>query len=267
MALALPLAFGVERNWAIVATWGLGALAGAALGFTQLRLAPEALRPSFRWWRREAWPLGRWLGLESLLVSLGAQVVVFLLAIVLGPRDLGGLRAVEALFAPMTLVVQAISLPGLPLLSRTIKEDSFEKARTWALRLSLISIGLVVLYMAAVGSVRGQVLRVVFGAEFSSFQYLIIPVGVAQLLYALALGFALLLKADGRGKSLIVARFVGAGSTLALVWAFAALHGLRGAAWGRATGAAIGATAMVLQARRHHRRGGAMPEPARAPVG
>src|SRR5688500_19572722 len=111
----------------------------------------------------------------------------------------------------MTLVVQAISLPGLPLLSRTLK-TSFSAARVWAVRLSLISLGLVVLYLVAVGAVREQVLRVIFGEAFTSFAYLIVPIGVAQLLYALAVGFALLLKADGRGRSLILARFIGAGS-------------------------------------------------------
>jgi O-antigen/teichoic acid export membrane protein len=252
MAAALPLAFVVDRDWAIVATWGAGALAGALLGFVQLRLAPEGLRAAVSWWWHKAWPLGRWLGLESLLVSLGAQVVVFLLAAVLGPRDLGGLRAVEAIFAPMTLVVQAIALPGLPLLSRTLK-TSFAEARAWAIRLSLISLGLVVLYLGAIGVVRDQVLRALFGDAFTAFSYLIIPIGMAQLLYALAVGFALLLRADRRGRSLIVARSIGAGSTLALVWTFAAMNGLRGAAWGRAVGAAVGTATMMTLAQRHQR--------------
>jgi O-antigen/teichoic acid export membrane protein len=252
MAAALPFAFAVDRDWAIVATWGVGALAGAMLGFVQLRLAPARLREAVTWWWEKAWPFGRLLALETLFVSLGAQVVVFVVAAVLGPRDLGGLRAVEAIFTPMTLVVQAISLPGLPLLSRTLK-SSFAEARAWAVRLSLISIGLVVMYLAAVGAVRDQVLRAVFGEAFTSFSYLMVPVGIAQLFYALAVGFALLLRADRRGRSLIVGRFIGAGSTLALVWAFAATNGLRGAAWGRALGATVAAGTMVALAQRHQR--------------
>jgi Na+-driven multidrug efflux pump len=130
--------------------------------------------------------------------------------------------------------------------------------------LSLISLGLVVLYLGAIGGVRDQVLRALFGDAFTSFSYLIIPIGMAQLLYALAVGFALLLRADRRGRSLIVARAIGAGSTLALVWTFAALNGLRGAAWGRAVGAAAGTATMMTLAQRHQRAATATEE-AREP--
>jgi O-antigen/teichoic acid export membrane protein len=252
MAATLPLALVVDRDWAVVAIWGAGAFAGAVLGVGQLRTAPERLGRSIGWWREHAWPLGRWLALESLFVSLGAQVVVFLLAAILGPRDVGGLRAVEAVFAPMTLVVQAIALPGLPLLSRTLK-TSFTEARVWAMRLSLISLGLVVLYLGAVGAVRDQILRAVFGDAFTAFSYLIIPIGLSQLFYALSVGFALLLRADGRGRSLILGRFIGSGATLALIWILAVTNGLRGSAWGRALGAAVTAATMIALAQRHRR--------------
>jgi O-antigen/teichoic acid export membrane protein len=253
MVALLPLAFANDSDWAIVSVWGAGALAGALLGFVQVRLIPDRLRTSLTWWWQKAWPFGRLLAVEALFVALGAQMVVFVVAAVLGSRDLGGLRAVEAIFTPMTLVVQAIALPGLPLLSRSLK-SSFAEARMWAIRLSLISFGLVVTYLLVVGSVRDQILRALFGDAFTSFSYLMVPVGIAQLLYALAVGFTLLLRADKRGRSLIVGRLIGAGSTLALVWSFAVTNGLRGAAWGRALGAVVGTATMMTLAQRHQRR-------------
>jgi hypothetical protein len=58
-----------------------------------------------------------------------------------------------------------------------------------------------------------------------------LPIGVGQILIAGTMGFALLLKAQARGRPLLAARVVGSVSSLVLVLALAT-HGVTGAVWG-----------------------------------
>jgi O-antigen/teichoic acid export membrane protein len=249
MVLVVPVAWWTRSEWAIVGTWGAGASLGGLVGFAQTRVRPVRPGVAWRWWREEASSLGRWLGVENALLAAQAQVLIIVLAAVLGARDLGGLRAVEAVFAPMTLVGEAMGLPGLPLLSQSLA-TSYAAARRWARRLSLVTVGMVLAYLLVAGSVRTQVLSLVFGDSFKSFGNLVVPIGVAQLIFAGGSGFWLLAKAASRGRALVIAR--AAGSTTALVAAatLASIQGLTGAAWGLALGTGLGSGLIALLTRR-----------------
>jgi hypothetical protein len=249
MVLVVPVAWWTRSEWAIVGTWGAGASLGGLVGFAQTRMRPVRPGVAWRWWREEASSLGRWLGVENALLAAQAQVLIIVLAAVLGARDLGGLRAVEAVFAPMTLVGEAMGLPGLPLLSQSLA-TSYAAARRWARRLSLVTVGMVLAYLLVAGSVRTQVLSLVFGDSFKSFGNLVVPIGVAQLIFAGGSGFWLLAKAASRGRALVIAR--AAGSTTALVAAatLASIQGLTGAAWGLALGTGLGSGLIALLTRR-----------------
>ena len=120
MATTIPLVLVVRQPWIIVLSWGVGATAGGLLGLMQTGLLPTGLRGSLRWWRREAWPLGRWLGARTTLSMIPSLLLVFALAGIVGTDGLGGFRAVQAVFAPISLLAQAVIFPGLPLLSRLV---------------------------------------------------------------------------------------------------------------------------------------------------
>jgi O-antigen/teichoic acid export membrane protein len=233
----------------IAACWGLGALAGTVLGVAQLRLRPARLGDAVTWWRYSGWPLGRWLGLDSSITVMKAQVLVFCLAPILGVNDLGGLRAVEAVYAPLTLLIQALELPGVPHIADELKRSQ-RAARSYAARLSALALGLVLAYLLILGIPREQVLAFVFGSSFTSFSSLVIPVGAAELLGASTIGLGMFIKADRRGRSLIVYRLVGAVATFAVVVSLAHRSGLQGAAWGFVVAAAVaGATVISLALR------------------
>ena len=117
MAVSISLLLVVRNQWVVVLTWGVGALAGGVLGFVQTGLRPAGLSASARWWKARAWPLARWFGPDAALLVIQAQLVIFALVTILGAADVGGLRAVQALFAPMSLLAQAITFPGLPMLA------------------------------------------------------------------------------------------------------------------------------------------------------
>ena len=248
MGGALVIAWHVPSDWALVGCWGIGAAAGAAFGFVQTRLPRGQLSRAWAWWRTEALPLGRWLGIESLVLSSGTVAVPFILAAVVGTADLGGLRAVDALFAPMTFLGQAIELPALPHLSRWWR-SSPERVRAAAARVSVLAIALLGAYLLIVLPHRERLMAFVFGVEFLGFDRLILPVVIGEVIYAGGLGFFVLLKASGRGRARLVSESVADVSTIGLVWVLASIGGISAAAWGRTAGYASGqvtATMLVL---------------------
>ncbi len=231
MALALPVAWTVRADWSVVACWGAGTACGAALGFVQTRLLPAPLASTPAWWRRTTWPLGRWLAAQTVVYTVAAQASVFLFATLLGPAALGGLRAAQTVFAPLTFLSPAASLVGLPALARRLASDG-RGAKALAIRLSAVLLGLTIIYVAAVSFRSRMVLSLVFGQSFTAYDPLLLPTGVAQLLVASGLGSAILLKAAGRGQALLWSELLGGISTLLLIALLASTHGLLGVAWG-----------------------------------
>jgi O-antigen/teichoic acid export membrane protein len=257
MAITVPIVLLSKSPWVVVGTWGLGAVAGMTLGFFQTGIRPVALVPSVRWWRRHAWPLGKWLGAEGIVYTFGSQGLVFVLAFILGARPLGGIRAVQTLFAPLTLLLPAITLPGLPEMSRRVA-SSAQGARRFALNLGAAATVLTGVYVLLGLASGGLLLTLVFGDQFRMFESLIPPVGVGQLLVASTIGIVLLLKAQRRGRSLLIPRLGGSLATFGLAAGLAASYGVEGAAWGIAIGSGVasvllfglGTLAVVRQPRR-----------------
>jgi O-antigen/teichoic acid export membrane protein len=248
MVVTLPLVLLVPTDWMVVANWGFGALVAAAAGFLQLRLGPAGIGTSVRWWVRHSWRLGRWLAAETIVYTVASQVLVFMLAATLGTRSLGGLRAVQTMFGPLTLLAPALALPGLPALSRALARST-DRASRVALYIGGLAVALTGGYLAITAALGEQLLERVFGPSFSSFGALILPTGIGQMLIAGTMGLALLLKAQARGKALLAARVVGSVSSLVLVLALAATHGVTGAAWGMALAGGVSSLALIVYAR------------------
>jgi O-antigen/teichoic acid export membrane protein len=242
----------------------MGAAAGAGLGVLQARIRPERLARAWTWWRQEGVRLGRWLGLENCLIAGQSQVLIIVLASLLGARDLGGLRAVESVFAPMTVVGEAIGMPGLPMLSRALA-DSWRAGRRVAVVLSSVTLATVAGYVLVAGLIRGPVLSTVFGPSFRHFANLVVPIAVGQVVYAWASGFWLLTKASGRGGVLLTARAVGSGGSLLLATVLGATFGLTGAAWGLTLGTGAGSSLITYFAFAR-RSVDVMPDPAEPAV-
>src|SRR5262249_38691990 len=96
----------------------------------------------------------------------------------------------------------------------------------------------------------GSVITRVFGSSFEGFEYLLWPVGAAQLVSAVAVGFTLLLIAESRGAALLTCTAIGSVASLALVLVLGPLYALKGAAWGLAGSAALGTVIVYILARR-----------------
>jgi O-antigen/teichoic acid export membrane protein len=248
MGAMTPIAFATDTDWAVTACWGAGALAGASVILWRLRWTPSSLRRAYGWWKTDAWPFGRWMVMAGALYSAASYASVVALSGVLGSRQFGGLRAVQSVYSPLTLIGPAIAMPGLPLISRvTASSRRRALAITWQLAaLTTLATGV---YLGVVSALP-NLLSFVFGDEFGTFNSIMLPIGVAQLFTAPVSALTVLLIAEQRGHLLV---WVGTLNALLLMGCsvgFAYVFGLTGAAWGLAAGSAFGLVVMTLCIRR-----------------
>jgi O-antigen/teichoic acid export membrane protein len=242
---AMAVSWNFQDGWAVVGSWALGGVVGAALGLARTRAWPARPSEAWRWWRERAWPLGRWLGAESVINNARLQLTSLLLGGLLGTGDLGGLRAADSLFGLMTLVGPGLAMVGLPAVVRAL-EASVAGALALAARIGGVALAIVAVYLFGVGSVRSDLMGLLFGSQFVGFADLVIPIGVAQLFGAGVLGFSLFLKACSAGRALMWYQLVYSVAALALSVGMAVRYGVQGAAWGLAGAGLACAILMVF---------------------
>jgi O-antigen/teichoic acid export membrane protein len=244
MGASLPLALAWRDPYAVVAAWGLGAVAGLVVELVRFPIPTVALKSAFRAWRARAWRLGRWLGAREVVYQFLSTATILVLAAILGAKDLGGLRSAEALFSPFSLIAAALILPALPALSRAVA-TSHNHATRLALRITFGALGAGFVYFLLMAVAGPWLLTHLFGASFSGFKSLVWPMAAAQLFYAAAFAFNALLSAEERGPASFVVGATWSGMTLALASIFASVYGVKGAAWGMAGGAATGSLLVI----------------------
>ena len=243
MAAAVPLALGTDSDWAVVGCWGAGAICGSVVTMVQIRWRPAPFRESIVWWKSEAWPFGRWLGMGGALYNVASYFSVLALVGILGAREFGGLRAVQTVFAPLTLLGPALSLPGLPLLSRTAGESP-RRAMMMTLRFGALMALLTGVYVLVFYGFPGS-LGFFFGEEFVEFRSILLPIGISQILLAPAFALTMFLKAQQRGRSLFWSVSLYTLFNVTLAVALALLFGLNGAAWAQVAAALLYIAALV----------------------
>ena len=247
MAIAMPIAYAIHTDWAVVGSWGFGAAVAMALGFFQTKIRPAGLTGTLGWWRRENWPIGKWFAADRLASNLGTQGTVFILAPLLGTVALGGLKATNSVFAPLSVLGPSITLPSLPMMTRAFKESS-RLARSTAVKLSLIVTTLTGLYTVFLAVGGGAVLTFAFKSKFRQFTSLIVPTAAGQLMAAASIGFIVLLKASKRGRPLVIAHIISTVGTLIVTPILAVHYGVVGAAWGLAIGYGLESIALIALA-------------------
>ena len=77
------------------------------------------MRTSVRWWRMHAWTLGRWLAAESIVYTVAYQLLVFLLAGILGTGALGGSEPPDAVRSTDSICVRS----GSPWAASSLSRD------------------------------------------------------------------------------------------------------------------------------------------------
>jgi O-antigen/teichoic acid export membrane protein len=218
------------------------------IGLRRLRLLPLASSSTFGWWLKTIWPVSKWFVAEGAVLTLGIQSIFVLIGATIGPAGLGGLRAMQTLFAPLTLIFPAIALPAMPLLTRAL-HASTQEGRAFAVSLSGLALTATVVYGLVAWTVRSQLIGFTYGPTFTEYLHLILPIGLGQVFLALGVGPQLLLKARRAGRSILLSRTIGVGSTMILSGG-GALHNLSLATWGMCCGSLLGSLTTAQLARR-----------------
>ena len=253
MVLLAVLVATAPTDWRVVAAWGGGAVAGAIVGLVLLRTPPAAPATAVRWWHEQVWPFGRWLAAEAAVYNGIYWATTLTLAAALGAASLGALQAAQSLFAPLSLLGAAVTLPGLPALTRAVSE-AFGGALRLATGVSALVVGLALGYLLLVAAAGESLLTVIFGDDFAPFSGVLYPIAAWQLVAAVGIGFQLLLRALQRGRALFITRVVASSASYAAITLLAITHGTTGAAWGYAIGSAVETGAYVFLAQRERRR-------------
>ncbi len=220
---------------ALVASWGLGAVAGGAVLLLALRVRLSSARRALWWFRAEAFPLGRWLGATSVVAAASLYALTVGLAHAVGTAGLGGYRAVESAFSAFSLVAVGVTNPGIAAMKAADASSSASGLRL-AVRLGAAAAAATAVYSSALALARGLVFQL-FGPSFRQYGELIVPIAVGQTLLAASLGFLVLLKVRRQGRDLLVAGALApvGGCVLGITLGFVA--GIDGAAWGIAASA------------------------------
>lgn len=224
--------------FALAAAWGVGAAAALSLGLmlTPVRLA----RPSgaIVWLRDVVSSLGKWLAAESVAYAVLSFALLGVLAATIGSDGLGGIRAAQSLFTPLSLLAPALTLVALPALARLAAKDPVS-AKSDASRLGFVA-GLLCLAYAVAVLLASQTSLAFLGSSFVAFSGVVAPLGLVSVLGGLAMGASLWLKASSNGRALFLSHLVPQASAPLLCASLAVPLGATGAAWGLAAVALLG---------------------------
>ena len=238
----------------IVAAWGLGMTGGAVAALFLSSAIPAGPRGAWRWFRWDALPFGRWLACATALFTTSTYVVLVVLSTILGPAAVGGYRAIESAFSPLSLVAVGLTNPGVRELRDA--DDTGGELRI-AAALGGVAAATTGAYALVLSNWEHGLMRLL-GSQFEPYLFLVAPIAIGQMILALPLGFSLLLKVKRRGRLYLP---IGLLSPLAAAVSapIAAVYGgLEAAAWAIALSNVLSATWAISAAVFVSRRGRAV---------
>jgi O-antigen/teichoic acid export membrane protein len=260
LATVLVVAMGYTTAPAFIAAWGLGALAGAALGFVQFRVTPPA-RPGAGQ-LRSMWGRSRWMTGDFVTV-LGIREIQFLLVSLILPRaDAGGLRAAESLMGPSTVVKLTGGNVGLPIMTRRYREGGDAALTAAANRFTLWVGGAQWAYCLVMVAVGPQLLERLYGDTFEDYGWLVYPVAAHYAVSVVSFGPSIAVKVADLSHRMWMVRTVLAVLTVPPTLYIAARYGLAPTAWFAVVTGALGVLSHYVVFRPSWRRR-IWPEPAR----
>jgi O-antigen/teichoic acid export membrane protein len=235
--LLAPAAVLGRAPWVFLVCWGAAMLAAVLSIYREYFRRVGGAVSDWRHWIDRQWPLGAALAADYSVFAVSTYLIIFLVAWHIGNNAAGGLRAVESLFAPLTVLLPAVNLILLPRLAECAKVRAVRKARKIAVWSGVTLASLTVFYAAAIRALP-HALATVFGSAFAQYTNLVIPVVLAQVVTALAAPQSLLLVAEGRRRELIGVRLFTASISIGTAIALILWFGLLGAAYAMLCGAA-----------------------------
>jgi O-antigen/teichoic acid export membrane protein len=238
-------ALDVHSVAAFIASWGIGATAGALVGLFQSRVRVSGRGGLTH--LRSLWARSRWFLAESGTAFLSDQGYLLLLPLVLGTAQFGVYRAGASLVGPAVIIFLAGGNAGLPECVRRLRQHGMPGLLAYIPRLSAAVLGLTTVYCVLVAILARPMLRLAYGAEFADAAVITQLVAAQYVLFAIGFGCGVALKAAGQMRRLWAMRTVGALISITAVLVLASSLRLAGAGLaGVVAGAAYTVGIMVI---------------------
>lgn len=247
-AFVAVFASGASSVAGVVSAWGFGAMAGAIFGLRQF-----SVRPSLRGglgMLRARWHMSKWLAGNGALGWGGTQLYLVVVAAILGPAALGGLKAAQNLVTgPSSVVVHAGGSFGLPEASRALEDRGWVGLRRVSRLISgagLLSIG----FFGAIVIIWGRtLLSALYGPSFAQYEPAAKLFAIAFVISAFGLGPILTLKATKLTRPLLYCQVISLIVSVPTVAVCAIADGVTGAAAGAVFTSAVGLAALLYYQR------------------
>jgi O-antigen/teichoic acid export membrane protein len=221
------LVLDVSNVAAFMAVWGLGATAGAAIGIGLNRIRP-VVRGGVAL-LRELWSRSRWFLAEFGTAFPADQGSLLLLPVLLGTGQFGLYRAGTGLIGPIVVILIVGGNLGLPESVRRLRQDGVPGLASYAPRLTAAIVAVTVLYCSVVVVFAEQLLRLIYGEQFTGAATITRLIAVQYVLLALSSGFGQAAKAAGGMRQLWAARVVSAAVSVTAMVVLVEDFGLVGA--------------------------------------
>jgi O-antigen/teichoic acid export membrane protein len=243
--------FHVGSVSAFLASWGIGATAGAIVGLGQahIRVTGRGGIPHLH----ALWPRSRWFLAEFGTAFSASQGYLLVLPVLLGTAAFGVYRAGASLIGPVVVIFIAGGNVGLAESVRRLRLDGIPGLAAYTLRLTATVVALTALYCGIVAIWAVPILRLTYGDNFTDAAVITRLVAADYLITAVGFGCGVALKAAGQMRHLWAMRAASAAVSITGVIVLANLFGLTGAGLAAvATGAAftVGITVAYQRLRR-----------------
>ena len=203
---------GARGLGAVLAAWGIGAIAGAVQGMVLARMPLV----SGGWVRlRTLWPRSRWFIAEFATAFPADQGYLLLLPILLGAAQFGVYRAGASLIGPVVVLFVAGGNVGLPAAVRRLHGGGAAELRAFASRLTGIVLAATVLYCGTIALLAGPLLRLAYGEGFAAAAPMTAFVAGQYVLHAVSFGWGVAVKAADQMRWMWVVRI--ANATISIV--------------------------------------------------
>lgn len=220
-------ALDVESVWAFLASWGIGATAGAIVGLVLARIRVTGRGGVAH--LRALWPRSRWFLAEFGTSFPADQGYLLLLPVLLGMAEFGLYRAGASLIGPVVVIFLAAGNVGLPECVRRLRQGGMPGLAAYTPRLTAAVAVLTILYCGAVAILAEPLLRLTYGEEFTGATIITQLVAAQYVLLALGFGVGVAVKAAGQMRQLWAMRAASAAVSIVGVIVLANAFGFTGA--------------------------------------
>lgn len=239
-ALALIVALDLRTAPWVLASWGFGGAAGAAVGIAMSRLNPIGGKP--RRWIAETKHLSGWFAGQTAMSQTQAQVILFFLGGFISPGAVAGLRFMQnVLVMPAQTLLLAVQSMLVPSYGRLLAAGRLPEVRTLNRKLVVVFSAASVLVGAAVYLVRRPLIGLLF-PDYLAYDNLLLPIALATVCYAARTPFTSACRGLQNARGTFIVQCCYTAVTVPACLLGAVWGGALGVAWGFT----IGSLALVV---------------------